>query len=524
MPRRVTWGRISLGVIAVFLYCIPQFAITRDALNSIITNPRVKQFIPFDGVSDSLGLSGWTGSSTTKNPCDATLSAWIEDEAALSWKKISEQTGPAAGALEGFVIASPSTKDPDYLYTWTRDSAIVTSAILEKLLRTGDTALEASLRLYAYSQKSLQQVCNPSGCFEDGMHGLGEPKYNVDGTAFTGPWGRPQRDGPALRAITLIGFADYLLERGTPQDIAFVKSHLYAPTLPADSVIKADLEYVARYWKEHSFDLWEEIDGHHFFTYIASLAALSRGATLATELDDPHAAQFYTTQALQIEAELHSFVSPEDGVILGYKEPKQFNRTGLDAAVPLGVLISGSEGADKWGPASDHVLATLKAYVDSFRKEYKINGDEKQLAVATGRYAEDVYDGIGISIGNPWYLTTLSVSHVIARALQYYTSNQAPIWINHINKPFWAQFDKKIHAGEVLTHHDKRWRHLISELAHWSEGFWQVVQKYQGVNGQLDEQINRDTGHPQGAKNLTWSYAAFYLASLDRADACSNFS
>lgn len=108
---------------------------------------------------------------------------------------------------------------------------------------------------------------------------------------------------------------------------------------------------------------------------------------MATKLGDPHAAQFYTTQALQIEVELHSFVSLEDGVILGYKEPKQFNRTGLDAAVPLGVLISGSEGADNWGPASDHVLATLKAYVDSFRKEYKINGDEKQLAVATGRYA-----------------------------------------------------------------------------------------------------------------------------------------
>ncbi|KAG8971723.1 Glucoamylase, intracellular sporulation-specific, partial [Tulasnella sp. 427] len=336
---------------------------------------------------DDVGIAGWVGSSTKKNPCNSTLSSWIDDEAALSWRKIFEQTGPAAGALEGFVIASPSTKDPDYLYTWTRDSAIVTSAVLEKLLRTGDTALEASLRLYAYSQKSLQRVCNPSGCFEDGMHGLGEPKYNVDGTAFTGPWGRPQRDGPALRAITLIGFADYLLQRGTPQDVAFVNKHLYIPDMPAESVIKADLEYVARYWKEHSFDLWEEIDGHHFFTYIASLSALSRGAALATKLNDARAAQYYSAQALQIELELRSFISLQDGVILGYKEPKQFNRTGLDAAVPLGVLISGAQGSEQFGPASDHVLATLKAYVDSFRDEYKINQGEKKLAVATGRYA-----------------------------------------------------------------------------------------------------------------------------------------
>lgn len=63
------------------------------------------------------------------------------------------------------------------------------------------------------------------------------------------------QDGPALRAITLVGFADYLLERGTPQDVAFVKQHLYTPDMPAESVIKSDLEYVARYWREHSFDL-----------------------------------------------------------------------------------------------------------------------------------------------------------------------------------------------------------------------------------------------------------------------------
>ncbi|KAG8962585.1 hypothetical protein FRC00_009275 [Tulasnella sp. 408] len=222
-----------------------------------------------------------------------------------------------------------------------------------------------------------------------------------------------------------------------------------------------------------------------------------RGAALATKLGDTSAAQFYSAQAIQIEVELQSFVSRPNGVVLAYKEPKQFNRTGLDAAVPLGVLVSGAQGASAWGPASDHILATLKAYVDSFRNEYKINKGEKKRAVATGRYAEDVYDGIGVSIGNPWYLTTLSVSHVIARALQYYTSTQSPIWINHINQPFWAQFDEKIHLGEVLTPRDKRWRRLISELARWSEGFWQVVRKHQGVHGQLDEQINRDTGLPQ---------------------------
>src|SRR5688500_16671266 len=29
---------------------------------------------------------------------------------------------------------------------------------------------------------------------------LGEPKFQADGSAFNDPWGRPQNDGPAIRA------------------------------------------------------------------------------------------------------------------------------------------------------------------------------------------------------------------------------------------------------------------------------------------------------------------------------------
>ena len=49
---------------------------------------------------------------------------------------------------------------------------------------------------------------------QSGFDHLGEPKYNVNGTPFTGPWGRPQNDGPALRAITLIKFANHLIKEG----------------------------------------------------------------------------------------------------------------------------------------------------------------------------------------------------------------------------------------------------------------------------------------------------------------------
>lgn len=58
----------------------------------------------------------------------------------------------------------------------------------------GEASLQPTIENYINAQARLQNVCNPSGCLSTG--GLGEPKYNVDITQFTGSWGRPQRDGP----------------------------------------------------------------------------------------------------------------------------------------------------------------------------------------------------------------------------------------------------------------------------------------------------------------------------------------
>jgi glucoamylase len=37
----------------------------------------------------------------------------------------------AAGAKSGLVVASPSKSNPDYFYTWTRDSALVFQTIID---------------------------------------------------------------------------------------------------------------------------------------------------------------------------------------------------------------------------------------------------------------------------------------------------------------------------------------------------------------------------------------------------------
>lgn len=95
----------------------------------------------------------------------------------------------------------------DY-YTWTRDSALVVKTLVD-LFKNGDTDLLTVIEEYINSQAYIQTISNPSGGLSSG--GLGEPKFNVDETSYTGSWGRPQRDGPALRATALIAFGQWLI-------------------------------------------------------------------------------------------------------------------------------------------------------------------------------------------------------------------------------------------------------------------------------------------------------------------------
>lgn len=50
--------------------------------------------------------------------------------------------------------------------------------------------------------------------------------------------GRPQRDGPALRAIALIAYAKWLIENG----YSSTASEIVWP------ILENDLNYVAQYW------------------------------------------------------------------------------------------------------------------------------------------------------------------------------------------------------------------------------------------------------------------------------------
>lgn len=147
----------------------------------------------------------------------ASLDDWLDAQEPIALKGILANIGPdgskAEGVSAGLVIASPSKSEPDCkryfpwrihpyfadlsvslfkkdFFTWTRDAALTMKAIADRFIVTKDSNLESILKAYVESQEKLQHVDNPSGGIDSG--GLGEPKFNVDLTPFTGEWGRPQ--------------------------------------------------------------------------------------------------------------------------------------------------------------------------------------------------------------------------------------------------------------------------------------------------------------------------------------------
>lgn len=423
----------------------------------------------------------------------------------------------AQGVPAGVVVASPSHSDPDCTYhclavwssnnmiltilldwyTWTRDAALTYKALVERFI-AGDTSLQAKIHEYVSTQGKIQGISNPSGSPESG--GLGEPKFNVNLTAFTGSWGRPQRDGPPLRATALVLYANWLLANGGQEQAL-------DEVWP---VIAKDLAYTVKHWNQTGFDLWEEINGSSFFTLSSSHRALVEGAALAEELGQT--CDGCADSALQILCFIQSFWT---GGYIDSNINVNDGRTGKDVNSILSSIHTFDPEAEctdsTFQPCSSRALANLKAIVDSFRAEYSINdGVSQGSAVAVGRYAEDVYYN-----GNPWYLATLAVAEQLYAAI-YQWNKLGSITVDAVSLPFFRDLLGSISAGTYALN-SETFTSIIDAVHTYADGFIALVQKYTPSNGDLSEQYDRNNRSPLSARNLTWSYAAF-LTAVERRE------
>ncbi|KAJ1938405.1 hypothetical protein EC988_007604, partial [Linderina pennispora] len=353
------------------------------------------------------------------------LQSWINSQTQFSKHRILSNIAPFAddpSALPGAVCASPSRHHPDYYYAWTRDSALVMNEMFSWLLLNqtmGDT-VQQRIDDYVGFTRHLQSL--------PGLrYGLGEAKFHMDGSAFTGSWCNAQTDGPAIRAYMLTKYAGYLRDRGHPVD------YLYSSQ--AKSVIKTDLEYITEMWQDtRSCDIWEETRGAHFYTRMAQWRALLDGSELARSLGDTKGYIKYRGQARALERDLGRFWDARRGHLLttldwsGGLASKQSN---LDTQVLLAALHFGNTDS-KYSVASVQMMATVSRLVEAFGSLYPINsvvstdisGISVPIGVAIGRYPEDVYNGDGTSMGNPWSLATSAMAEYHYRLGVAFTAMQ----------------------------------------------------------------------------------------------------
>jgi glucoamylase len=368
----------------------------------------------------------------------------------------------------GMVVASPSRQNPDYYFDWVRDTALTYRALIDYYELKKDPKIKKMIFTWVEAERYRQN--------QPTFTGLGEPKYLIDGSGYTGGWGRPQNDGPALRAISLIKFARLMLLEGE-QD--YVLKNLYHGVLPANSPIKKDLEYTAHRWREPSFELWEEEMGMHFYTLLAQHTALQEGAKLARDLGDEGASDFYQLKSREVgEYIKRNFLDDKIGIKttihkvnggLGYKD------SNIDVA-PLLALNHNSPYQKLFSYRHPSIKKYLETLVRTFQNIYTVNKSSPNLGVAIGRYPEDRYDGYVTSgKGNPWFLATLALAE-----------------------------------SYCLESHETKSKKLLPQV----ENQFKRVLFHTDRKGSMSEQFNRESGYMQGATELTWSHNAFMTAMM----------
>jgi glucoamylase len=390
--------------------------------------------------------------------------------------------GQTVRPVKGSIIASPVLAsydpDPDYFFHWYRDSAVVIDA-LRLLFEAGSVGPEAlahvgdfvrfSLALRELDGRTLTASpswrANVAADFSKylrtdadlasvyGEAVAAETRVNPDGTLDISNWCRPQHDGPPLRALALVRWARSV---SFDADLGAAVSEL----------VRSDLAFALRHWREPSFDIWEEELGLHYYTLCVAAAALEEGASWLQGSSDPqlHA---YRAEAQAIRQTLDGFWLPDAGYYRSRVLPSATRSTKeLDIAVILAAIHVAGGGSTRLvhDPRMHATLARLEA---SFEDSYPINHNRSEgTGPALGRYAGDVYYS-----GGAYYFSTLGAAEFCFRAA----------------------------AG----------RQVAQDWIRRGDAYLATVRAFTPPNGELSEQFDQRSGEQTSARHLAWSYAAF---------------
>lgn len=368
----------------------------------------------------------------------------------------------------GSVAASPTK---EYQYHWSRDAALTHQALFEVYQRSNNPStknqiISAFQKWVGFEKRAVQNA------IQNGL-GSGEPKFHLNGDTFKGEWGRPQNDGPAIRALVMSAWALELIQLGKKD---WVLKNLYRPEIPSQLIVKSDLEFTARNWNAASFDLWEEIKGLNFYTLALQRKSLLIGAELAKQLNDPGATHYYLEQAQHILNRMNRFYAAQLGYVTAIQNQVDgwgHKKSNLDVAVVL-ATIQGFLDLQYLQTNTQNILQTAQKLENIFQNLYPINQNKNVPVI--GRYSEDVYDGFGFSGGNPWFIST------------------------HAHAELYCKLGK-LNLKSFKQYRNKGLQFLARALEH----------RHQQT-GEMSEQMSRINGYLVGVSHLTWSYASFITA------------
>lgn len=441
------------------------------------------------------------------------LALWIDLQANTSLRLLLENIGGFSSSLDGVdhgaVVASPSRSHPNYFFQWTRDSAL-TMRTLVVLYNEGHHQYQDVIDAYIEESAKLQREPNPLGNFTDPTKiSLGEPKFHVNGSAFTDVWGRPQSDGPALRISTLALYLESLAE-SRAHDIYI-------------SVVKHDLVYVVNHWNTNLFDLWEEVQGAHFFNALAHLRALHDGLVLTSKYDVGY---FAEVQAAYNDVKQFVQDAGFDEARPYIVETPQLLDSGARSGLDIATLLACIHSHDDTNAYDDipfdvndnHVLNSFAGLVTDMKYRFPVNHNKigRNSGVGLGRYPEDVYDGYGTSEGNPWFISTSTAAELLYRYVLRSLTRKESIVVNSSNRDFFGLF-LDLDSDAIIEHGLDSYNLLVRRLFEYADSFLGVVQEHVDQrNGHLSEQFNRYHGYMQGAERLTWSFSSFINAAHAR--------
>lgn len=434
--------------------------------------------------------------------------------------------GKKITSLPGAVIAAPAAQGlsfvQDYIFRWARDGAITMATVFALYLRAKTTDEQERLRSYLINYIKFIKVCNANPPL-NGIDIRGEPKFNIDGTLWTGSWGRPQNDGAALIVIVLTQMLKVFIDENQDQSIIDM---LYS--FSNDSLIKSNLEYISQHFTEPSFSAWEEVRGSHFFRSCVQRRALYEGAELANAFGDSQAGRYYIEQAKALEAFMMRHWVEETGYYHEAIAESDARGSGLDITVIMGLVYGRMfKTGDAFSVLHTRSLSSAFFIRNCFENLYEINLKMKQTTgygPLIGRYVDDIYDGDQNLYGNPWFLTTNAFAEF------YYTVADALMRAGSFELSFMSiQFFKQILPDVTLDDHQilnhkinaVLFEKLIAGLIQSGDNMLEAVKSFcctypDGTGLHMSEQIDRRSGQQKSATDLTWSYASTISAAFAR--------